>query len=66
MFLDIILNFSYIDTSNQIYYCLFSMKVDYIALSVPVFFILIGIELAYNFYKKFNYYRLNDSISNLS
>ncbi len=42
------------------------MKVDYIALSVPVFFILIGIELAYNFYKKLNYYRLNDSISNLS
>ena len=42
------------------------MKVDYIALSVPVFFILIGIELAYNFYKKLDYYRLNDSISNLS
>ncbi|MCZ4243557.1 sterol desaturase family protein [Pedobacter punctiformis] len=42
------------------------MKVDYIALSVPVFFILIGIEVAYNFYKKLNYYRLNDSISNLS
>lgn len=42
------------------------MKVDYIALSVPIFFILIGIELAYNFYKKYNYYRLNDSISNLS
>jgi len=42
------------------------MKVDYIALSVPVFFILIGIELAWNFYRKLNYYRLNDSISNLS
>lgn len=42
------------------------MKVDYIALSVPVFFILIGIEIAYNFYKKLNYYRLNDSIANLS
>ncbi|RZJ78820.1 MAG: sterol desaturase family protein [Flavobacterium sp.] len=42
------------------------MKVDYIALSVPVFFILIGIELAYSFYKKLGYYRLNDSISNLS
>jgi alkylglycerol monooxygenase len=42
------------------------MKVDYIALSVPVFFILIGIELAYDFYKKLGYYRLNDSISNLS
>ena len=42
------------------------MKVDYIALSIPVFFILIGIELAYNFYKKLKYYRFNDSISNLS
>ncbi|WP_410220656.1 sterol desaturase family protein [Pedobacter sp.] len=42
------------------------MKVDYIALSVPIFFILIGIELAYTFYKKLNYYRLNDSIANLS
>jgi sterol desaturase/sphingolipid hydroxylase (fatty acid hydroxylase superfamily) len=42
------------------------MKVDYIALSVPVFFILIGIELAYDFYKKLGYFRLNDSISNLS
>lgn len=42
------------------------MKVDYIALSVPVFFILIAIELAYTFYKKLGYYRLNDSIANLS
>lgn len=42
------------------------MKVDYIALSVPIFFILIGIELAYAFYKKLRYYRFNDSISNLS
>lgn len=42
------------------------MKVDYIALSVPIFFILIGVELAYSIYKKLNYYRLNDSISNLS
>jgi len=42
------------------------MKVDYIALSVPVFFILIGIELAYSFYKKLSLFRLNDSIANLS
>lgn len=42
------------------------MKVDYIALSVPIFFILIGIELAYSCYKKLGYYRLNDSIANLS
>lgn len=42
------------------------MKVDYIALSVPVFFLLIGIELAYSYFYKLKYYRLNDSISNLS
>lgn len=42
------------------------MKVDYIALSIPVFFILIAIELGYNFYKKLNYYRFNDAIANLS
>jgi len=42
------------------------MNVDYIALSVPFFFILIGAELAWSFYKKLNYYRLNDSLSNLS
>ncbi len=42
------------------------MKVDYIALSIPVFFILIGIELGYAFYKKLKYYRFNDSIANLS
>lgn len=42
------------------------MKVDYIALSIPIFFILIGIELVYSYVKKVQYYRLNDSISNLS
>ena len=42
------------------------MKVDYIALSIPVFFILIAVELIYTFYKKLNYYRLNDSLANLS
>lgn len=42
------------------------MKVDYIALSIPIFFLLIGIELVYDFYKKLKYYRFNDSISNLS
>ena len=42
------------------------MKVDYIALSIPVFFLLIALELGYTFYKKYRFYRLNDSISNLS
>ncbi len=42
------------------------MNVDYIALSIPIFFILIGIELAYDLFKKLKYYRFSDSISNLS
>jgi alkylglycerol monooxygenase len=42
------------------------MKVDYIALSIPVFFFLIAVELGYALYKKLDYYRLNDSLSNLS
>ena len=42
------------------------MKVDYIALSIPVFFILIGVELAYAIHKKLDYYCLNDSLANLS
>jgi len=42
------------------------MHVDYIALSIPVFFILIAIELAYSYFNRLNYYRLNDSIANLS
>lgn len=40
--------------------------VDYIALSIPLFFILIGIEAAYSVYKNLQYYRFNDAISNLS
>ena len=40
--------------------------VDYITLSIPLFFLLIGIEIAYSIYKKLNYYRFNDSIANLS
>ncbi|MBK7390231.1 MAG: sterol desaturase family protein [Bacteroidetes bacterium] len=42
------------------------MKVDYIALSIPIFFLLIGIELLYGVIKKVKLYRLNDSITNIS
>jgi len=42
------------------------MKVDYIALSIPIFFLLIGIELLYSTRKKLKLYRLNDSITNIS
>lgn len=40
--------------------------VDYIALAIPVFFILIGIELLIDKLKKTHYYRFNDAITNLS
>lgn len=42
------------------------MKTNYIALSIPVFFILIGVELLIGLIQKRKYYRLNDSINNLS
>ncbi len=42
------------------------MKVDYIALSIPIFFILIGVELLYAIKKKREIYRLNDAVSNIS
>jgi alkylglycerol monooxygenase len=42
------------------------MKVDYIALSIPIFFILIGIEFWIGVRKKLKIYRLNDSLANIS
>jgi len=42
------------------------MKTNYIALAIPVFFILIGVELLIGIIQKRKYYRLNDSINNLS
>ena len=42
------------------------MKVDYIALSIPIFFILIGIELLVAYLTKRELYRFNDSITNIS
>jgi len=40
--------------------------VDYIALSIPVFFALIGVEWLYARWKRERLYRLNDSVSDLS
>jgi len=40
--------------------------VSYIVLAIPVFFLLIGIELLFDRLRKTNYYRFNDAISNLS
>lgn len=37
-----------------------------ITLSIPAFFILMGVELFVNKLKKTNYYRLNDSLANLN
>lgn len=42
------------------------MKVDYIALSIPVFFILIGVELIIAYIQKRELYRFNDAITNIS
>ena len=42
------------------------MKIDFIALSVPFFFLLIFVELIYGNWKKEKYYRLNDTLTNLS
>lgn len=40
--------------------------VDYIALSIPIFFALIGVELLYARWRRERLYRLNDSLSDLS
>ena len=42
------------------------MSVDYIALSVPVFFLLIALELIWAIWKKKDLYNLPDAISNIS
>ena len=39
---------------------------DYIVLSIPVFFILIGVELLVSKMKGSNLYRLNDAVTNIS
>ncbi len=40
--------------------------VDYIALSIPVFFLLIGVELLYARWRREDLYRLNDSVNDIS
>ena len=40
--------------------------VDYIALSIPIFFLLIGIEVVISYLKKSNLYRFDDAITNIS
>lgn len=40
--------------------------VNYIVLAIPVFFLLIGIEILFDRLRKSGYYRLNDTISNIN
>jgi alkylglycerol monooxygenase len=42
------------------------MEVNYIALAIPAFFILIGIELAFSLWKDRKLYRFNDALTNIS
>lgn len=42
------------------------MKVGYITLSIPIFFLLIGIELLFGFLKHKKLYRFNDALTNIN
>lgn len=42
------------------------MKISYITLSIPIFFILIGIELLFGFLKHKKLYRFNDALTNIN
>ncbi|MFC2176296.1 sterol desaturase family protein, partial [Bacteroidota bacterium] len=42
------------------------MRLNYIALSIPIFFLLIGIELLVGFLKHKKLYRFNDAITNIN
>jgi sterol desaturase/sphingolipid hydroxylase (fatty acid hydroxylase superfamily) len=42
------------------------MDINPVILSIPVFFILIGIEVWYSYYKNRKLYRLNDAVTNIS
>lgn len=42
------------------------MKVSYIALSIPVFFLLIGVELLVGYLKEEKLYRFNDALTNIN
>ena len=42
------------------------MKVNYITYSIPIFFLLIGIELLFGYLKKKKLYRFNDALTNIN
>src|SRR5437867_1755222 len=42
------------------------MKVNYIEIAIPFFFLLIGIEILFAVIRKKEFYRFNDSVNDLS
>lgn len=42
------------------------MDLNPIVLSIPIYFILIGVELLVQYFQKDNHYRLNDAVTNIS
>ena len=42
------------------------MDINYIALAIPVFLLLIGVELAFAWHEKKDFYRFNDAVNDMS
>jgi len=42
------------------------MDINYIALAIPIFLLLIGVELAFAWHEKKEFYRFNDAVNNMS
>lgn len=42
------------------------MNINYIALAIPIFLLLIGVELAFAWHEKKDFYRFNDAINDMS
>jgi len=42
------------------------MDINYIALAIPVFLLLIGVELAFGWHEKKDFYRFNDAVNDMS
>ncbi|MCI0617837.1 hypothetical protein L0244_33110 [bacterium] len=42
------------------------MDINYIALAIPVFLLLIGVELAFAWHEKKEFYRFNDAVNDMS
>jgi len=42
------------------------MDINYIALAIPIFLLLIGVELAFAWHEKKDFYRFNDAVNDMS